>query len=1158
MSNYTSKRLTPRQQRLIEASQRKHLEQVEMLVTSIDDNTASFQTLEEIYEHISEPKAASLLQLRDWFTFVCVFDPLSCEPEVTGTDELLQRIREYKDVNKMRDRLGRVLKHSLEALKNILLEMRTQIIREHSKLPIYAVQEVDSASIQWLSRKTGRTIREKLSGNPYLLAVHKRMSADTSENRLLKMFINRLEPLLLTRIETKQQDEYADAIEEILGLIQQWKNSDDYTGIGEWKNPPPNNTLLENRNYRKILDAWNWLSTIDDDVAKDFERMNCDTTTMLIWRILAELSDLQNVRILQFPVQPQYDNFSFGNLTGVIGINLATNENITYQKEKDNIIIRCGQNEKTFSLESKVKVPDVFLSSDIITSTHIKKLLRITELKRASAKTFQEFSGKHCAIDLCSIRPLFMIDKKAEINLPFRFLTQHHVTQDDEYLLDCKNSEAVMLRHDNVTIGMSELFFNKTDFPPAKKSQSAKLFCQILREHIKTETLTYLLPDCIDDFEIETLRKSINFYFPNAEPLPRSIAAVLAWQALPTFQKYGIKKGNTILIMEDAGQHFTLTKIECKYNPQLKKDIPQTLGFYWERHPVIEFDSPFFSVVKKIFAESSSVEIADVLLNLFQPEDLIAESDKLSFYSTDLLQWIHTPSLKEWREKLKSHFTSQSFQQFDKQFSKAIKNLRGFIYFFQIGSPLFRLPQDFLKFQYTRNIFFNDSILHGATILQNWQEQTEEPIWKDHLPNLSIVIPFQNDFPLVHNETLVPQRKKKIQIAVKNNFELPKGQKEYHFGLKQGEGKTRQQFEAFLQHKLFPLQDNVTCRLDLSYTYGADAPYELRFIPFDVNQAEFDFVKVKWQSKVDVPIDLDILPIPPFPEKIAPQPRVADKIIDLRQDKNGCDYFLTENNIRLYQNSFVCGLNFNNFCGGTHITYIPTQTNKRTNEIIKASQAKECISSKTARQLLESKDMPIIKIYRWDIAVAINNAETESQQKLFQHLLQILSESKDNFDHHHILWILSIALWRSEKLILRPEFSAEQIIAVLQVLKNRINWAISLKERTDKDGKEERNIKSKILTSYLEFLLAILRTRTSNNKEIKEILAPNKKRTNDFIELLKKIRELKLPIRSRISLQVDQPEQFRDVPNLLYAVQMYLTGDTGADTIRILQVKDED
>jgi hypothetical protein len=313
---------------------------------------------------------------------------------------------------------------------------------------------------------------------------------------------------------------------------------------------------------------------------------------MIVWRILAELADLQNIRILQVPVLPKYDEFKFDvDLTGVIGVNIATNENITFHIDNDNLILQCGQNVKIFPLESKITASAVFQNPRIITEAHIKKLLGITELKRISKSKLPEpkLLGKHCVIDLCSIRPSLVIDDGKEIDLPFRLLTQHYTKDKGEQLLDCKDSEAIMLRADNTTIAMSELFLNKTDVPIAKKSSAAKFFCEMLKEKIDTEKLTYLLPDCIDDFEIDILRRSLNFYFPNAEPLPRSIAAVLVWQASESFHTYNIQAGNRIIVIENIGQYVIITQIECKFSEELKKDIPQTLGFYWERYPVVEF-----------------------------------------------------------------------------------------------------------------------------------------------------------------------------------------------------------------------------------------------------------------------------------------------------------------------------------------------------------------------------------------------------------------------------------------------------------------------------------------------------------------------------------------------------------------------------------------
>ena len=49
-----------------------------------------------------------------------------------------------------------------------------------------------------------------------------------------------------------------------------------------------------------------------------------------------------------------------------------------------------------------------------------------------------------------------------------------------------------------------------------------------------------------------------------------------------------------------------------------------------------------------------------------------------------------------------------------------------------------------------------------------------------------------------------------------------------------------------------------------------------------------------------------------------------------------------------------------------------------------------------------------------------------------------------------------------------------------------------------------------------------------------------------------------IELKSRISLQIEKPEMFRNTPDLLYALRMYLTGDSGANTIVITGISDED
>ena len=99
------------------------------------------------------------------------------------------------------------------------------------------------------------------------------------------------------------------------------------------------------------------------------------------------------------------------------------------------------------------------------------------------------------------------------------------------------------------------------------------------------------------------------------------------------------------------------------------------------------------------------------------------------------------------------------------------------------------------------------------------------------------------------------------------------------------------------------------------------------------------------------------------------------------------------------------------------------------------------------------------------------------------------------------------------------------------------------------------------LCKHLELLLALLRIREDEDERIKMILAPNQELTKRYVTLIdnvsKVVMDSNIELRSRISLQVEKPEMFRNTPDLLYALRMYLTGDSGANTICITGISDE-
>jgi len=111
--------------------------------------------------HKIKAKALLMLMLRNWLTEVSNFDPVSGHALHTGIidflDAVAKSMRDDSPEKEIKDRIHRIVSHTKEAVLAIMGHARDKILREHAMLPIHAAREVDSNSVQWLSRQPGRT-----------------------------------------------------------------------------------------------------------------------------------------------------------------------------------------------------------------------------------------------------------------------------------------------------------------------------------------------------------------------------------------------------------------------------------------------------------------------------------------------------------------------------------------------------------------------------------------------------------------------------------------------------------------------------------------------------------------------------------------------------------------------------------------------------------------------------------------------------------------------------------------------------------------------------------------------------------------------------------------------------------------------------------------
>ena len=224
------------------------------------ENIAFENVLEAVKSGNSDFPANLILQIQDWFMSSFSFDPVSNEPIKTDFDAFVRTIPEIKKYSSpfwTNDRLQNIVDFSSSAVFSLIDELHEKNIREHLVKKVQHVRETDSKTIMYLSKKPGYTIKQKIASDQKMLGVFHNTTLDNCENRLLKAFLQRLDNLLYCKEEAFGYDSMSDSQKGFNDRIHRWLSSEEAELIGHWGNLPPNNTLLNDRNYRKIWKSWN-------------------------------------------------------------------------------------------------------------------------------------------------------------------------------------------------------------------------------------------------------------------------------------------------------------------------------------------------------------------------------------------------------------------------------------------------------------------------------------------------------------------------------------------------------------------------------------------------------------------------------------------------------------------------------------------------------------------------------------------------------------------------------------------------------------------------------------------------------------------------------------------------------------------------------------
>ena len=697
-----------------------------------------------------------------------------------------------------------ILLHLLETVKNsifyIMNNMRTKIIREDIMLPASKVKEINSKGIMWLSRKPGDTIRKKLASARNMLSIKRRLSIDTGENRLFVEFLKQIKYYLELRLDNLPKDLTEKLFIELYTIIDTFLKNDELEEVKRWTNLPPNNTLLSDQNYRRVWNAWNDLRDLDTDIEKYSDK--------------TEL----NKRI--------------GIVNNLKKILKARGNNYIFPQLPFNVII------KDYKIEEYKPIIAISPENKLVNLANIKN----TKLKEKYNRKEKEIliNEKIISTDLFHIKPICVNENDEILNFSNKILFQQF---SENNFVSCEKSEAIFFNEDIETFSFSKTLNNKNE-------EKLRRVMKIVERNIKTNILNTAFPDILDPFQVSTLSKKLRLSYKKVRILPRSIASVYALNDNVIF-KNEYKNNENILIFDIVNKKITFTLLRGK-------EEDNHSNFVWERYWTNkkEIESSFFEKLEEILNVNSS-ELEE-LYSLNEIEDLINGFEKFKLVLNDKILEFNSKIVKlikdnriDISEIVDEVLTNN--QEITKE-NLHIVTLKNCI----------KIDESYYK---TFNYLKPEDLVKGCSnyhkILNELNKEKNEKVilWRDYLPYLGIKKMYGR-FDLIKNQRVQPMYDEKQSIPIEGYITLAKGKDKHKFTLVGEDQNEEIMYEAVVKHKN-PLKEDIECKLELSYTYGSDDPYELYFTP--VKSKEFARVKVVWEERKEY--EYKDLKYPQFPDR---------------------------------------------------------------------------------------------------------------------------------------------------------------------------------------------------------------------------------------------------------------------------------------------------
>jgi hypothetical protein len=145
-------------------------------------------------------------------------------------------------------------------LRDLTTRIRRVLRRDRELTPLARVQEMDRASMVWLSRQAGRNVAERAGSSQRILATVRKENFDTLENRVLHAHARLAADVAREWMREHPRASASGRYIQVAGLAKQCRSLaatlSDLGVMVASSDVTPNYVLIQDRGYKSVYDGW--------------------------------------------------------------------------------------------------------------------------------------------------------------------------------------------------------------------------------------------------------------------------------------------------------------------------------------------------------------------------------------------------------------------------------------------------------------------------------------------------------------------------------------------------------------------------------------------------------------------------------------------------------------------------------------------------------------------------------------------------------------------------------------------------------------------------------------------------------------------------------------------------------------------------------------